>query len=248
MSQQAIAPFDFPDHEYSERLIPRSLREVSSPNPSPTTAAVGRAIAAAGPIPGGSTSGWKNLRTTLIVAIVLLAIALSAFIGEDMSISSGWQGLAVAFFVLVLVVAAGRNIRVIRSSTWGARRLRTASENGWIEYYPALLSEIWKTGRHVPHVDPTEYYYKAKVRIFLPDGTVQEIISDEFESHTSPRAFREQGVAVVRFQSQATFEHPTGWYIAAHLSTMPLRYASLHHQLSKEQVIAALNAAASARF
>ena len=245
MSQQAIAPFDFPDHEYSERLIPRSLREVSSPNPSPTTAAVGRAIAAAGPLPGGSTSGWKNLRTKLIVAVVLLAIAISAIIGEDTSISSGWQGLAVAVFVLVLVVAAGRQIRSIRSSTWGARRLGTASEKGWIEYYPALLSEIWQTGRHVPHADPTEYYYKAKVRLFLPDGTVQEIISDEFESHTSPRAFREQGIAVARFQSQATFEHTTGWYIAAHLATKPFRQASLHNGLTREQVSAGLNAAAS---
>ena len=248
MSDHALAPFDFPEHHYSERLIPRTRSSVSAPNLRSSTSSIARAIAAAGPLPGGAAPEWRSLRINLIAAVLGLAIALSAFIGEDMSISSGWQGLAVAVFVLFLVVAAGRNIRAIRSSTWGARRLRTASENGWIEYYPALLSEIWQTGRHVPHADPTEYYYKAKVRIFLPDGTVQEIISDEFDSHTSPRSFREHGVAVVRFQSQATFKHPTGWYIAAHLSTKPLRYASLHHQLSREQVIAALDAAASARF
>lgn len=193
MSDHALAPFDFPEHHCSERLIPRTRRSVSAPNLRSSTSSIVRAIAAAGPLLGSATPEWRSLRINFIAAVVGLAIALSAFIGEDMSISSGWQGLAVPVFVLVLVVAAGRNIRAIRSSTWGAHRLRTASENG---YYPALLSEIWQTGRHVPHVDPTEYHYKAKVRI----------------------------------------------------STKPLRYASLHHQLSREQVIAALDAAASARF
>ena len=245
MPQHSIAPFGFPDHEYSERLIPRNSRDVSSPNPSPTTAAIARAIAATGPLPGKSDAGGNNLRTNVVVALVLCAIALSIFVGEDMSIEAGWQGLAAAFFVVLFAVSVGRIIRSIHSSTWGARRLGTAAENGWIEYYPALLSEIWQTGRHAPHADPTEYYYNAKVRLFLPDGRVQEIISDEFKSRTSPSAFREQGVAVVRFQSQATFEHTTGWYIAAHLATEPLRHASLHNGLTREQVTAGLNAAAS---
>ena len=144
MSDHALAPFDFPEHHYSERLIPRTRSSVSAPNLRSSTSSIARAIAAAGPLPGGAAPEWRSLRNNLITAVVGLAIALSAFIGEDMSISSGWQGLAVAVFVLFLVVAAGRNIRAIRSSTWGARRLRTASENGWIEYYPALLSEIGK--------------------------------------------------------------------------------------------------------
>lgn len=245
MPQHYIAPFDFPDHEYNERLIPRSHRSVSSPNPSPATSAITCAIATAGPLPGGKTLETKELRTRIMVAVILCAMAVPILIFEDLSFSSGWQGLAAAFFAVLFVVTAARNLWSIRSSTWGARRIRTAAENGWIEYYPALLSEIWQTGEYVPEYEPTQYYYKAKVRLFLPDGTIHDIISDEFASLTSPRAFREQGIGVVRFQSKAIFERTTGWYIAAHLSTKPLRFASLRHGLSREQVIAGLNAAAS---
>ena len=118
MPQHYIAPFDFPDHEYNERLIPRSHRSVFSPNPSPATSAITRAIATASPLPGEKTLETKELRTRIVVAVILCAMAVPILIFEDLSFSSGWQGLAAAFFAVLFVATAARNLWSIRSSTW----------------------------------------------------------------------------------------------------------------------------------
>lgn len=243
MFQDVLAPFDFQSLFYSDRTIPKSKRSVSSPNPAPATPDVARAVYAAGPMPGKSALNKKSLLGRAILAPMLCASAIALVMEDEVIIHPAISWAIKLFFSAALIVAVLDLGDDIRRNTWGAHRVRLAAQNGWIEYYPALIGEIWNTGTVKHEYAPTEYCYQARARLFSRDGSSFDITTEIFRDDHTPMDFSQMGIAVVDDEKDAKFERVNGWYLAGHIATKPLNEASFAHRLTKDQVRAGLNAA-----
>ncbi|QRP60979.1 hypothetical protein [Corynebacterium minutissimum] len=174
----------------------------------------------------------------------MLAASAIALVMEDEVIIHPAISWAIKLFfsaaLIVVVLDLGDDIR---RNTWGAQRVRLAAENGWLEYYPALVGEIWNTGTVKHEYAPTEYCYQAKARLFSRDGSSFYITTEVFLDNHTPMEFSQMGIAVVDDEEDAKFERVNGWYLAGHIATKPLNEAGFAHRLTKDQVRAGLNAA-----
>lgn len=134
----------------------------------------------------------------------------------------------------------------IRRNTWGAHLVRLAAQNGWIEYYPALIGEIWNIGKVKHEYAPTEYRYQARARLFSRNGSSVDITTEDFLVNHSPEEFTQMGIAVVNDEEDARFERVNGSYLAGHIATKPIDEASFLHRLTERQVRAGLSSALDA--
>lgn len=243
MSQDVLAPFDFQSLFYSDRIIPKSKRSVSSPNPVPATPVVARAVYATGPFPGNSALNKKSLLGRAILVPMVCASAIALIMEDEVIIHPSISWAFKLFFFAALIAGVADLGESIRRNTWGAHRVRLAAQNGWIEYYPALVGEIWNTGTVKHEYDPTEYCYQARARLFSRDGSSFDITTEVFSDNRTPMEFSQMGIAVVDDEKDAKFERVNGWYLAGHIATKPLNEAGFAHRLTKDQVRAGLNAA-----
>jgi len=243
MPQDVLAPFDFQSLFYSDRIIPKSKRSVSSPNPAPATPVVARAVYATGPFPGNSALNKKSLLGRTILSLVLGASAIALIMENDFISHPVFSWATKLFFVAAFIAGMVDLGQSVRRNTWGAQRVRLAAENGWIEYYPALIGEIWNTGTVKHEYAPTEYCYQAKARLFSRDGSSFDITTEVFLDNHTPMEFSQMGIALVDDEEDAKFERVNGWYLAGHIATKPLNEAGFAHRLTKNQVRAGLNAA-----
>ncbi len=243
MFQNSLAPFELQSHFYSDRIVPKTRRSVSSPNPAPATPDVARAVYAAGPMPGKSALNKRSLVGRAILALMLAASAIALVMEDEVIIHPAISWAIKLFFSAALIVAVLDLGDDVRRNTWGAQRVRLAARNGWLEFYPALVGEIWNTGTVEHEYDPTEYCYRAKARLFSRDGSSFDITTEVFLDNRTPEECAHMGIAVVDDAGDANFERVNGWYLAGHIATKPLSEAGFLHRLTESQVRAGITAA-----
>lgn len=243
MFQNSLAPFEFQSHFYSDRIIPKTRRSVSSPNPAPATPDVARAVYAAGPFPGKSALNKKSLVGRAILVLILAASATALVMDDEVIIHPAISWAIKLLLSAAFIVGVHDLGKSIRRNTWGAQRVQLAAQNGWLEYYPALVGEIWNTGTVEHEYDPTEYCYRAKARLFSRDGSSFDITTEAFLDNRTPEECARMGIAVVDDAKDAKFERVNGWYLAGHIATKPLSEAGFLHRLTESQVRAGITAA-----
>ncbi len=247
MTHYSLPPFNFQSHFYSDRIIPKSRRSVSSPNPAPATSEIARAVYAAGPFPGNSALNKRSLLGRAIVALLLVGSAIALLVVDDEVIIHPLVSWVIKLLVGVALIARIVDLgQSIRRNTWGAHHIRLAARNGWIEYYPALIGEIWNVGKVKHEYAPTEYQYQARARLFSRNGSSVDITTEDFLVNHSPEEFAQMGNAVVNDEEDARFERVNGWYLAGHIATKPIDEAGFLHRLTERQVRAGLSSALAA--
>lgn len=242
MNQYTLAPFEFGKFFYSDRFIPDSFASVRSPNPAPLTPQVSAAAYAAGPRPGISALKWWPLLVRTVSAPLLVILAWSFAVGTRGEFSVFLYLLITIVFGLLCLGGAAYLAHSVWRTVVGAFRVDCATRHGWVDYYPALISEIWVVGVINHEHDPTEYEYMAKARIQLPNGSTEEVNTEVFCSEIDSDGFKRMGIVVVNREEEAQFTRPNGWYLAAHLATEPVSEASFRHGLTVAQVKAGLDA------
>ena len=175
MNQYTLAPFEFGKFFYSDRFIPDSFASVRSPNPAPVTPQVSAAAYAVGRRPGISALKWWPLLVRTLSAPLLVILAWSFAVGTRGEFSVFLYLLITIVFGLVCLGGAAYLAHSVWRTVVGAFRVDRATRHGWVDYYPALISEIWVVGVINHEHDPTEYEYMAKARIQLPNGSTEEV-------------------------------------------------------------------------
>lgn len=240
MADFLITPLLTGEKTISPRLMPGNRSAVQERNPQPRTPHVARALAQAGSAPGGfkaTAEELKNPRISFGVFLVLWVPTTVVFLfGESIKLWEYVLFTAFCFFVLYIAV------RDFWRLTGGPRHYHEAFTHGWVNYYPALLSECWCTLRDGGEGSPNYYTTAAKARVILPDGHVEEIVTEDLD-FGNPEHVEEIGCVVVESEKEATFARDNGWTLVACLEGKPLSQASVCHGLNEEQIEAGVNAA-----
>ncbi|MCZ9304484.1 hypothetical protein L8U58_02880 [Corynebacterium sp. c9Ua_112] len=234
-------------------LVPeRGERYYSTPNPMRDNSGAFEAIKAAGPRPYA-----RDLPGRMIIFLVVgLFGAVFAAIGLMLILSKLRHGDATAdslrltdtvFFIvgMVFVVVA---VYSISSALARRRRIVTAWKNGWIDYYPALVGQVYhcRTERRESESSGSTfyYYYRAPLHVLYPDGSFRQMHSFEFEMKRKPDWYS------TRFSMASSAEtavvdglNNNGWAIVGISRRPGQTHAELDSGLTKKQCEAVFNLA-----
>lgn len=230
-------------------LAPKSMKENDQQhNPHMDRSGIREAINSSGP-PIGQSSRSMMLLGGILLAIgtmaLLFAVAHTLFMtvlfpGAEGSIG----GIPIANLIngaaaLVFIVIG---ILVLRGHVGRTTRLRTAWENGWVEYRPALIGDLIhkRVRRYKNSAD--DHYYTAPVLILHPDGTLTEAVTEEFLA-PNPNWLR------VRGRKLAGIGHPAivdpnfnnGWGVVGYRVDTGTSKPELETGLRKKNIEAALS-------
>ncbi|WP_035012329.1 hypothetical protein [Corynebacterium jeikeium] len=224
----------------------------STPNPMRDNSGAFEAIKAAGPRPYA-----RDMPGSLIIFLVVgLFGAVFAAIGLMLILSKLRRGDATAdslrltdtvFFIvgMVFVVVA---VYSISSALARRRRIVTAWKNGWIDYYPALVGQIYHTRRVLRKGNNLGktflYYYRAPLQVLYPDGSSRQMQSFEFEMKARPDWYRTRcNMASSAQTAVANGWNNNGWAIVG-ISRFPGQtHAELDPGLTHQQCEAIFNLA-----
>lgn len=209
-------------------------------------------MSAAGPPP---YSQDVPLRISILVAaglvgVVFTVIALMMPFGSARGADStgdSFRFLNAFFFICGIAFVMGVGI-VINSTLSRRRRIATAWKNGWIDYYPALVGQIYHTRsvlRKGNKLGPNFlYYYRAPLQVLYPDGSFRQMQSFEFEMKARPAWYRTRcNMASSAQTAVANGWTNNGWAIVG-VSRLPGQtHAELDPGLTHQQCEAVFNLA-----
>ncbi len=145
-------------------------------------------------------------------------------------------------FFLVGAVFLGIAIWAITRSLGRRRRYATAWKNGWIDFYPALVGQIYHCRTDISSSSDDSggrtfrYYYRAPLKVLYPDGSFKKMYSFEFELPHRPDWYR------VRFNTvpseaiaQVDDQNNNGWAIVGLSRRRELAFAELDSGLTPKQ-------------
>lgn len=224
----------------------------STPNPMRDSSGSFQAVSAAGPPP---YSQDVPLRVFILVAaglfgVVFAVIALMMPFGSARGADSTGDSLHFmnAFFFIggiAFVMAVGF---LINSTLSRRRRIATAWKNDWIDYYPALVGQIYHTRRVLRKGNNLGktflYYYRAPLQVLYPDGSFRQMQSFELEMKARPDWYRTRcNMASSAQTAVANGWNNNGWAIVG-ISRFPGQtHAELDPGLTHQQCEAIFNLA-----
>lgn len=137
---------------------------------------------------------------------------------------------------------------LINSSLSRRRRIATAWKNGWIDYYPALVGQIYHSRTVLRKGNDLGsnflYYYRAPLQVLYPDGSFRQMQSFEFEMKSRPDWYRTRcNMASSAQTAVANGWNNNGWAIVG-ISHLPGQtHAELDPGLTHQQCEAIFNLA-----
>lgn len=217
------------------------------PNPHRERSGAFEVVRDTGPLPGSTPTS-----TSIFLFVILIMLGLA---GVFASAVLFWVSSLINKFILVAPIIGLAAIILIALPLYfrsmGKRegeRIATAWKNGWIEYYPALIGQIYLTRVYRDYTAKTEnstthYYYKAP--LLLPDGSMRPVHSYEFELRATPTWYSIRKFNVVDSAEEATaslYDHENnGWMVVGVNVYKDTNRAELYTELIPVQEQALLN-------
>lgn len=233
-SAGSLAPKDLKDHD-------------QQPNPNTDRSGIREAINSVGSPIGQSNLGMVIVASFFIFigcSALLFSVAHTLFISVLFPGAGGTIGnIPIASLITgaVALVFVFVGILILRGRLGSTTRLRTAWENGWIEYRPALIGELTYK-RRVDYDDNTDYYYTAPILILQPDGSLTKSMTEEFIA-PNPNWLKLRGRLLADGPLVATvdFNHNNGWGVVGYRADADKPQPELHNGLRKKNIEAALS-------
>ena len=234
--------------ESAEALAPKSMKENDQQrNTHMDRSGMREAINSSGPPIGRSSFSMMmvgGILTAMGVMALFFAVVHTLFITilfpgaegtiDGIPIASLINGAAAVVFIVV-------GILVLRGNLGRTTRLRTAWENGWVEYRPALIGELMHKRVVRFSEGSDDHYYTAPVLILQPDGTLTEAVTEEFRL-PDPNWLQIRGrkLAGVGYRAIVDLNLNNGWGVVGYRVDTGIPKPELENGLRKKNIEAAL--------
>ncbi|WP_237232779.1 hypothetical protein [Rothia nasisuis] len=231
-------------------LIPSKQADYyHNPNPRRERSGAFEVVRDTGPLPGSTPTSTSIFLFVILIMLGLAGVFASAVLFwvssllNRLILAAPIIGLAAIILIALPLYFRSRGKRE-------GERIATAWKNGWIEYYPALIGQIYLTRVDRSHTSKIEnsktyYYYKAPLLLLLPDGSTRPVHSYEFELKATPTWYSFRKFNVVDSAEEATvslYDHENnGWMVVGVNVHKDTNRAELYTELIPAQEQALLN-------
>lgn len=206
---------------------------------------VEKALVAAGAMPVS-----RDVLGLGVARLIMLIIAgVLAVIGFGVALSSSRGTIAGIVVGVLCVMLMGAIFLSARRRKFAIQQLTRAWEKGWVQFGPARVGGVWISGQSSHNIEDkrtheVRYRYRAAVEVLDGDyGPGFRFNSEEFGA---PSDRDGQPLGLHMAQSELDVLEPeffNGWTIARWVVGAEEKSATIATDLSRKQVIAALQAA-----